>query len=66
MGTVEKLEQAVSDLSIEELRQFAVWFAAFHADFWDRQIEQDALDGRLDNAADVALAHHRAGRTRPL
>ena len=36
------------------------------ADRWDRQIEQDMLDGRLDAALKRADAHYEAGRRTPL
>jgi len=41
--TIEELESAVRRLSPEELSAFSRWFQEFHADAWDRQIEQDAL-----------------------
>jgi hypothetical protein len=66
MTTVEKLEQAIADLSPDELAQFRAWFAAFDAAAWDRQIEADVRAGRLDALADVALTEHRAGRSRRL
>ena len=65
MTKLEKLEKAVAELKPDEIRAFADWFAEFQADQWDRQIEQDALDGKLDKLAGAALADHRAGRTRP-
>ena len=35
-------------------------------DAWDRQIDQDARAGRLDNAWQQALNDIHAGRTKPL
>jgi hypothetical protein len=66
MTKLEKIEKAVAELNPDEVRDFAAWFAAFHADLWDQQIAEDAAAGRLDKLADAALAHHRAGRTTPL
>lgn len=66
MRRVEKLERQVKELSPEELAAFREWFSAFSAAQWDRQIEEDALAGRLDLLAEKALANHHAGRTKEL
>lgn len=66
MTKVEKIERDVAALTPEELARFRGWFAAFDADAWDVQFEEDAAAGRLDGLAEKALANHRAGRTRPL
>ena len=60
--SVEELETAVSQLSPEELARFVEWFEAYRAEEWDRQIEADALAGRLDAAAKQADADFEAGR----
>jgi hypothetical protein len=64
--SVAELEKAVSVLSPEELRKFRSWFAKFDADQWDRQIEQDSNEGKLDHLIENALKDHRVGRTREL
>lgn len=33
---------------------------------WDRQIEADAIAGRLDHLIEEVKKHHQAGRTTPL
>jgi hypothetical protein len=66
MTKLEKIETAIEELSPDELQQLASWFAEYHADAWDKQIEADVASGRLDGLAEKALAHHRAGRTSPL
>jgi hypothetical protein len=66
MTKLEKIEKAIAELSAGEVQKLAGWFAEFHADIWDQQIEQDAASGRLDKLAEAALVHHRAGRTTPL
>jgi hypothetical protein len=60
--TVQQLEQAVRQLSPEELASFRIWFAQFDAEVWDRQIETDVLAGRLDQFGDEALQDLREGR----
>ena len=66
MGKVEKIEDEIRALSAEELAAFRKWFREFDADAWDREIEADALAGKLDVLADKALSDHRAGKTTSL
>jgi hypothetical protein len=61
MSTIAEIEQAVRQLSPEQLTEFRAWFAEFDAAIWDRQLEDDAAAGRLDRFADEALADLRAG-----
>ncbi len=46
--SVLELEQAISQLSAEELSRFAEWFEEFMADEWDKQIERDVAAGKFD------------------
>ena len=66
MTDVEKIEHAIEQLNPAELAAFRVWFAAYDAELWDRQLERDVTAGSLDALADAAVAQHVAGRTRPL
>ncbi len=66
MAKVESLEREVSALTADELAEFRGWFAEFDAARWDRQIEGDAVAGRLDALADRALEAHRRGESREL
>jgi hypothetical protein len=66
MGKVEKIEDEIRALSSEELAAFRKWFREFDAEAWDREIEADALAGKLDALADKALSDYRAGKTTPL
>lgn len=62
MSTVEAIENAVENLSSEELAQFRRWFAQFDAIAWGEQIEADAAAGKLDALAAQALAEYDAGQ----
>ena len=66
MTKLEKIEQDIASLSPEEIWKLADWFAAHHADCWDKKIAEDAASGRLDAFADQAMADHMAGLTKPL
>jgi len=66
MSKVENIEQEVQRLEPSELAAFRRWFAEFDAQTWDRQIEEDDQNGKLDKLAEEALAAHRAGKTKEL
>jgi hypothetical protein len=66
MKTVDELEQAVRQLSAEELAEFRRWFASFDAAVWDAQLEADVAAGKLDALADEALDEFRQGRAKSL
>ena len=63
MTKIEKIEQEVQALSLDELAQFRAWFLEYDWAAWDRQIERDSLTGRLDALAAKALQDHAAGKT---
>jgi hypothetical protein len=63
MGKVERIEQDVQGLSPEELAEFRVWFLEYDWAAWDRQLERDIRDGRLDDLAARALRDHATGKT---
>lgn len=59
---ISDIEEAVRRLSRTDLAAFREWFDRFDAEAWDRQFEQDALEGRLDHLAEEALEDLREGR----
>jgi hypothetical protein len=61
MSTVQDIESAIAKLSRDDLAKLRAWFAHFDADAWDRQIEEDARDGRLD-AFYQSLQHENEGQ----
>ena len=60
--SIQEIENAVANLSPEELSAFSGWFEEFVADQWDRQIERDATAGRLNEVLEQAKQHREAGR----
>jgi len=66
MSKVENIEQEVRKLSPSELAAFRRWFVEFDRQVWDRQIEKDVREGKLDKFADEALAAHRGGKSKEL
>ena len=61
---MKALENAVKSLPPGELAEFRRWFAEFDNAAWDKQIEQDAASGKLDQLAAEALDDYRAGSPR--
>ncbi len=64
--SIQEIETAITRLPAPEVAQLASWFEEFQADLWDRQIEEDALAGRLDALGREADREFEAGRCRPL
>ena len=64
--TVEEVEKAVAQLPQDQLRQFRAWYEKFDSKAWDDQIEKDIAAGKLDALAELAVADHKAGKSRKL
>jgi hypothetical protein len=62
MSTIREIEDAIRQLRDDELAALRAWFAEFDAAAWDRQIERDSAEGRLDALADEAHRDAREGR----
>lgn len=62
MSSVQEIQEAVSQLTAEDLVAFRVWFAEFDASLWDRQIEAAVAAGRLDKLDEESLQNLREGR----
>ena len=63
MRKVEKIEQDVQRLSPGELAEFRAWFLEHDWATWDRQLERDVHNGKLDALTEKALRDHAAGKT---
>jgi hypothetical protein len=66
MTKVEALEREVEKLTPEELAAFRDWFTEYDWQMWDRQLERDVADGKLDDLAAEALAEFHRGETREI
>ena len=64
MGDVKSIEKAVEALPPDQLVEFRLWFAEFDAAGWDRQIEADVAQGKLDRLIAEALADCASGSPR--
>jgi hypothetical protein len=59
--SVQELESEVMRLSKPDLAAFTQWFEDFVSDSWDKQIETDIANGKLDHLAKQADAQFEAG-----
>jgi hypothetical protein len=64
--TVAQIESAIRELPPEEFARLAEWFAEFEAQKWDRQIEADIGNGKLDSLINEANAEFSNGECTPL
>ena len=66
MASLHAIESEIRSLSSNELAKFRKWFASFDADEWDKQIESDASNGKLDALANKALEEYKSGKAREI
>ena len=62
MATVEEIEKAITDLPPSEFWRLTDRLIARREDAWDRQIDQDAMEGKLDFLFEEADKEATAGR----
>lgn len=60
-----EIQAAIKKLPLLDLEELAAWFADYHNQQWDEQIELD-LAGRLNALLEEAEAEYEAGQARPL
>jgi hypothetical protein len=63
---VKEIESAITRLPPTKLAELAEWFEEFHAQLWDKQLEEDVQAGRLDSLLREAEQEHEAGRSEKL
>ena len=66
MNTVNEIKDAILKLPEDETWVVHDWLVEHCSDLWDKQIERDALAGRLDVLGQKALEDMEAGRCREL
>ena len=62
MSTVHDIAEAIRHLTPKDLAALRIWFAAFDAEQWDQQFEEDVAAGRLDALAQEAIQDLQEGR----
>jgi len=64
--SVKEIENAITQLSPEELAELSAWLADYQAKVWDKQIERDLDAGRLDALFEEVDEEYEAGEAKPL
>lgn len=64
--SLPELENTIANLPPDEFAKFREWFLDFDATQFDKHIETDASEGRLDSLAAAAIREHAAGRSTQL
>lgn len=62
MNKVRDIQSAIQKLSREDKVALREWFDQLDAEEWDRQFEEDAKSGKLDDLANRATADFRSGK----
>ena len=64
---IKEIEQAIGELTREELEELRVWLDEYAGPTpLDQSMEADVAAGRLDKAVERALDDEKRGRVRPL
>jgi hypothetical protein len=63
---VKEIESAIAQLPPAKVAELAEWFEEFHAQLWDKQLEEDVKAGRLDSLLSEAERDHESGRSEKL
>ena len=60
------MEQAITELTPVEFREFALWFMDYDQTIWEKEIEEDAKAGRLNFLSSEAADERKAGKLKNL
>ena len=63
---IKEIEIAIAQLSAKELAELMAWLEEYHAQMWDKQIEEDLEAGRLDALLAEVDKEYEAGLSQPL
>lgn len=63
MSTLEQIEAAILTLPPDEFQRLRQWLLEVDYQRWDKQLEQDIAEGKLDALAQEAIAEFETGHT---
>jgi hypothetical protein len=63
---VKQIERAITQLPAKELAELVTWLEDYHAQVWDKRIEEDLEAGRLDALLAEVDEEYEAGLAEPL
>jgi len=62
MGSIDEIKSAIAHLPEKEFNSFVDWFQEFEEKRWDKELEKDIAQGKLDNLANEALNEFDTGK----
>jgi hypothetical protein len=66
MSNLSQIEATILTLPLDEFQQLRQWFFDIDYQLWDKQIEQDILDGKLEALGEEAIAEFKEGQCRAI
>ena len=63
---MQALQEEIEKLDADEWAKLRQWFIERDWEEWDREIEEDSANGRLDEFFEEARREHREGKTTKL
>jgi hypothetical protein len=63
---VKLIERAITQLPAKDLAELMSWLEDYHAQVWDKRIEEDLKTGRLDALLAEVDEEYEAGLPQPL
>lgn len=66
MSTLEQIEAAIMTLPADDFEKLRKWFFDLDYQRWDRQLEKDIAEGKLEAFADEASAEFEASNCREI
>lgn len=64
--SITEIENEIKKLPLEKVDELITWFSNYHAEIWDRRIEDDLRSGRLDDLLTEVDQEIDAGLAEPL
>ena len=66
MKNLSEIEQSVAKLQENDFAKFRQWFWEYENEKWDKRIEQDIADKKLDTLASKAISDYNTGKFKSL
>lgn len=66
MRTLKQIESAILQLPSHEVQQLLEWLSELDYQNWDKQLEQDIKQGKLDALAAEAMTEFEAGECKKI
>lgn len=62
MESIDEIKSAITHLPEKEFNLFVDWFQKFEEERWDKELEKDVAERKLESLADETLDEFDAGK----